>query len=59
VSLKLHTFLTSELDGDGRQASPFTPWEGAAGSYWIGGWVVSKASLDAMVRKEITIPVRN
>jgi hypothetical protein len=44
-------FLTWELDGSEWSASRpgrFTPGKGAPGTNWIGGWVGSRAGLDAV-----------
>jgi hypothetical protein len=46
--------LTSALDGGEWSASRpgrSTPREGARGTHWIGGWVVPRAVLDAVVVK--------
>jgi hypothetical protein len=55
-------FLTSELDGGEWSAScldRFIPGEIAPGAHWIGGWVGSRTSLNAMeirgrVSKQVT-----
>jgi len=64
VEVYLHTFLTSALDGGKWSASHpcrFTPGVIVPGIHWIGTWVGSKADLEAMVKKEIsiTVPVEN
>jgi hypothetical protein len=54
-------FLTSALDGGEWSASlpgHFTPRERAPGTHWIGGWMGSRAGLDAVVKREIPIPRR-
>jgi len=48
--------LTSTLDGGEWSASRpgrFTLREGAPGTHWIGGWMGSRAGLDAMVTRKI------
>jgi hypothetical protein len=57
LEVYLHAFLISALDGDEWSASlpgRFTPRERAPGTNWIGGWVGSRAVLDAVV-KSVTI----
>jgi hypothetical protein len=47
-------FLTLKLDGDEWSASRpgrFTPGERAPGSDWIGGWVDSRADLEAVEKR--------
>jgi hypothetical protein len=34
----------------------FTPWEGAPGTHYIGGWVGPGAGLDVVEKKEISCP---
>jgi hypothetical protein len=51
-------FLTSVLDGDEWSAScpyRYTLGETAQSIYWIGGWVSTRAGLDAMNEK-ILVP---
>jgi hypothetical protein len=53
--------LNSALDGGERSASRpdrFTPRERAPGTHWIGGWVGSRAILDAVVKRKIPSPRR-
>jgi hypothetical protein len=53
--------LTSVLDGGEWSASHpgrFTPRERAFNTHWIGGWVGSRAVLDAVVRRKIPSPRR-
>jgi len=54
VEAYLHT-LTSALDGGDEWSASrprhFTPRERAAGTYWIGGWVGPRASLDVVVKR--------
>jgi hypothetical protein len=53
--------LTSELDGGEWSASRpgrFTPRERSLGTHWIGGWVGSRAVLDAVVKRKIPSPSR-
>jgi hypothetical protein len=48
--------LTSVLDGGEwsvSQPGRFTPREKAPGTHWIGGWVGSRAGLDAVVKRKI------
>jgi hypothetical protein len=48
--------LTLTLDGDewsDSRPSRFTPTERTSGSNWIGGWVGSRAVLDAVVKRKI------
>jgi len=45
--------LTSALDGDEWSDSRhgrFTPKERSPGTHWIGGWVVPRAGLDALIK---------
>jgi hypothetical protein len=61
VEVKLHAFLTSVLDGgewSASRPSRFTPKEITPGTHWIGGWVGSRAVLDAVVKRKIPIPRR-
>jgi hypothetical protein len=56
VEVQLQSFLTSALDGGEWSASQpalFTPRERAPGTHWIGGWVGSRAVLDAVVKRKI------
>jgi hypothetical protein len=49
--------LTSALDeGESPPSRPgrFTPRERALGTHWIGGWVCSRAGLDAVVKRKIS-----
>jgi hypothetical protein len=49
--------LISALDGGEWSASSsgnFTPKERALGTHWIGGWVGSRAVLDAVVKKNLS-----
>jgi hypothetical protein len=32
---------------------PLYPWDRAPGTHWIGGWVVTRAGLDAVVKRKI------
>jgi hypothetical protein len=53
--------LTSALDGGELSASrhgSFTPRKRAPGTHWIGGWVGSRAFLDAVVKRKIPSPRR-
>jgi hypothetical protein len=54
--VELHAFLTLALGrGEWSASRPrrFTPWEGAPGTNWIGGWVGPKAGLDTVVKRNI------
>jgi hypothetical protein len=53
--------LTSALDGGEWSASRpscFTPREITPGTHWIGGWMGTRAVLDAVVKIKIPIPRR-
>jgi hypothetical protein len=52
---ELHAFLGSALDGGEWSARPgrFTPRETALGNRWLGGWVGSRAGLDAVVKRKL------
>jgi hypothetical protein len=55
VEVQLHTFLTSALDGAEWSITClgcFIPRKRAASTHWIGGWVGSRASLDAVAKKK-------
>jgi hypothetical protein len=55
-------YLTSALDGGEWLASfpgRFTPKERAPGAHWIGGWVGSRALLDAVMKRRIRSPCRD
>jgi hypothetical protein len=59
---KLHTFLTSALDGGEWSASHtgcFTPRERASGAHLIGGWVGPRAGPDAVMKRKIPSPSRD
>jgi hypothetical protein len=61
VEIKLTHSLTSALDGgewSASRPSRFTPRERATGTHWIGGWVGSRAVLDAVVKRKILSPRR-
>jgi hypothetical protein len=45
---ELHVFLILSLAGSSR----FDPAERSTGTHWIGGWVASRAGLDAMEREK-------
>jgi hypothetical protein len=52
-------FLTSAVDGSEWSASRFgrfIPRETDPGTYWIGGWVGTRAVLDTVVKREIPRP---
>jgi hypothetical protein len=54
-------YLTSALDGGEWSASRsgrFTPRERDPGTHWIGGWVGSRAVLEAVVKRKIPNPHR-
>jgi hypothetical protein len=49
------------LDGSERSASRtdrFSPGGKSPGTHWIGGWVGTRARLDAVVKKKIPCPCR-
>jgi hypothetical protein len=53
--------LTLAVDGGEWSASrtgSFTPRKRVPGTLWIGGWVGSKAVLDAVVKRKIPSPRR-
>jgi hypothetical protein len=53
--------VTSALDGGeclATRPGRFTPRERSPGTHWIGGWVVSRAVLDAVVKRRIPSPRR-
>jgi hypothetical protein len=53
VEVQLNAFLTKVLDGGEWSASRprhFTPGKRAPVFYWMGGWMGSKAGLDAVVK---------
>jgi hypothetical protein len=55
VEVQLHT-LTLALHGDewsDSRPGRFTPSKRAPGTHWIGGWVGSRAGLDAVVKRRI------
>jgi hypothetical protein len=57
-----HAFFTSALDGGKWSASRsgrFTTRERAPSTHWIGGWVGSKAGLEAVVKRKIPSPCRD
>jgi hypothetical protein len=60
VDVKIHIFLTSAVAGGECSTSRpgrFNPGERASGTFWIGGWVGPRASLDAVeMRKFLTLP---
>jgi hypothetical protein len=62
VEEKHHTFLTSALDGGEWSAtrhSRFTPRGKSLppGIHWMGGWVGSTASLDAVEKRKNYLPL--
>jgi hypothetical protein len=59
VEVYFHAFLTSALDGDkwsGSRPGRFTSRERAPGAHWIGGWVCTRAVLDAVVKRKFPNP---
>jgi hypothetical protein len=53
--IKLHSFLTSVVSGDGLSAprsAHFNPRERSAGAHGIGGWVAPRATLDVATKGE-------
>jgi hypothetical protein len=55
VDLQFHAYLTSPLDGSvvGFKTRPFYPRGMSPGIHWIGGWVDTRASLNAVAKKKI------
>jgi len=56
VEVQFHIFLTSTLDGGEWPASCpgcLTPRERAPSIHWIGGWVRTRADLDAVMKRKI------
>jgi hypothetical protein len=54
--------LTSALDGgecSTSRSGRFTPREGAPDTHWTGGWVVPRAGLNAVVKRNIPSPCRD
>jgi len=61
VELFLHTFFTLALDGGEWSASRswrITPRERSTSTHYIGGWVDSRAGLNAVANK-IPVPTGN
>jgi hypothetical protein len=59
VEVELQSFLTSALDGDEWSVSRpdrFTPGEKAPDTHWLGGWVETRAGLDAEDKKNLSAP---
>jgi hypothetical protein len=59
VDVLTHIFLISALVGGEWPASRpgrFTPGERSAGTHWIGSLEGTRASLDDMKRKSLTLP---
>jgi hypothetical protein len=60
MDVQINIFLTSALVGGEWSASrPYrlTPGERARGTHWIGGWVGTRAGMDAVEkRKFLTLP---
>jgi hypothetical protein len=46
------------IKGKGKGTGRFTTRERAPGTYWIGGWVGTRAVLDAVVKRKIPSPRR-
>jgi hypothetical protein len=61
VEVYRYVFLTSTLDGEWSASHPgrFIPRERAPGTHWIGGWVVPRAGLVAVVKSKIPSPCRD
>jgi hypothetical protein len=60
VDVELQVFLSSALDGGEWSASRpgrFTPRERTLGTHWIGGWVVPRAVLHAVVKKNVKVVI--
>jgi hypothetical protein len=45
-----------EVSGHLHDPGRFSPRERASGTHWIGGWVGSRAGLDAVVKRKIPSP---
>jgi hypothetical protein len=45
-----------ELSGQLHAPAALTPKERAPGNHWIGGWVGTRAVLDAVVKRKIPAP---
>jgi hypothetical protein len=59
VKVQLHAFLTLALDGDEWSASPpihFTPREKDPGTHWTRGRLGSRASMNAVAKREYHCP---
>jgi hypothetical protein len=59
AEVQLHAFLISALDEVEWSASRpgrFTPRERATGTHWIGGWVSLRVGLDAVTKKNKSLP---
>jgi hypothetical protein len=55
LEVQLHAFLTSALKGDEWSASRpgrLTTGVRAPGNHWTGGWVDTRASLDAVAKRK-------
>jgi hypothetical protein len=53
---KLHSFLISEVDGDGwslARSGSFIPKERITGIHWTGGWVGIRAAMDVEANREV------
>jgi hypothetical protein len=62
VEVTLHAFLTATSNGSKWPASClglYTPGEGARGTRCVGGWVVSRSGLNALLKRKISAPTRN
>jgi len=59
MDVELYSFLTSLLDGSDWLASGagrFIPGKRGLGIYWIGGWLVPIASMDAVAQRKSLCP---
>jgi hypothetical protein len=60
VDVYIHIFLTSALvGGEWSVLRPcrFTPGERAPSTYWIGGWVDPRASMDDLEKRKFLPPL--
>jgi len=62
VEVQLHAFLTSASDGEESSAlclGCFTPGDRAPSTYWIGGRVDPRASVNMVAKRKNPAPARN
>jgi hypothetical protein len=53
----MHSLTSALYGGEWPVSCPsnFTPWERAAGTHWIGGWVGPRACLDMVSKRKIPV----